>query len=317
MAIEELYRIAGRYAPGLFPGTSGALCVIDSSRNVIETMATWGDRSDCETVFSPEDCWALREGRAHLVRDPKAGLVCPHGARGGQYAQVCVPMMAQSAMLGIVHLQGRMDPPSGEPFPQSQLRLVQIVAEELALSLGNAGLREVLRQQAFRDALTGLYNRRFFQEAVDIELSRAKRMQWPVGLVMIDVDDFKKLNDAYGHAAGDALLRAVAASLQSSIRANDVLCRYGGDEFSLLMPEASVKHAIKWAARWRSGAMQSGLEWERKALPRPTVSMGVAAYPACLTSDALFREADSALYAAKAGGRDQVKSNTFPISVAF
>ena len=314
MVIEELYRIVGRYAPRLFPGTSGALCVIDSSRNVIETTATWGDRSDCEAVFSPDDCWALREGRAHLVADPKTGLICPHGAPDEQYAQICVPMMAQSAMLGIVHLQRRTDHGSGEPFTPSQLRLVRIVAEEIALSLGNTGLREVLRQQAFRDSLTGLYNRRFFQEAVDIELSRAKRKQWPVGLVMIDVDDFKKFNDTYGHAAGDSLLRAVATSLQSSIRANDVLCRYGGDEFALMMPEASLKDAIKWAGRWRSGAMHLDLEWEGKALQRPTVSMGVAAYPACLTSEALFREADSALYAAKAGGRDQAKSNTVPIS---
>jgi diguanylate cyclase (GGDEF)-like protein len=314
MVIEELYRIVGRFAPRLFPGNSGALCVIDSSRNVIEAAATWGDISACEPVFSPDDCWALREGRAHLVRDPKAGLVCPHGARDGQYPQICVPMMAQSAMLGFVHLQSRMDPRSDEPFTQSQLRLVQIVAEEIALSLANVGLREILREQAFRDSLTGLYNRRFLQEALDIELSRARRKQWPVGLVMIDVDGFKTFNDIYGHAAGDSLLRTVATSLQSSIRSNDVLCRYGGDEFSLMMPEATLEHAIKWAGKWRSAAKHLSIEWDGKTLPCPTVSMGVAAYPACLTSDALFREADSALYAAKADGRDQVKPNKSSLS---
>jgi diguanylate cyclase (GGDEF)-like protein len=308
MVTEELYRIFGRFAPRLFPRNSGALCVIDSSRNVIESTATWGENSACEPVFSPDDCWALREGRTHLVLDPKAGMVCAHAAHDGRYAQVCVPMMAQSAMLGFVHLQRRIDPSSGEPFTDGELRLVQIVAEEMALSLANVGLREILRQQAFRDPLTGLYNRRFLQEALDIELRRAKRKRWPVALVMLDVDDFKLFNDTYGHTAGDSLLKAIAASLQSSVRSNDVLCRYGGDEFSLVMPEASLEDAILWAGKWRTSAKSLSAEWEGKELPCPTVSMGVAAYPACLTSDVLFHEADSALYSAKASGRDQVKS---------
>jgi diguanylate cyclase (GGDEF)-like protein len=132
---------------------------------------------------------------------------------------------------------------------------------------------------------------------------------------MIDVDDFKPFNDTYGHAAGDSLLRTVAASLHSSVRSNDVLCRYGGDEFSLVMPEASLENAIKWAGKWRSAAKHLSIEWDGKALPCPTVSMGVAAYPACLTSDALFREADSALYAAKARGRDQIQSTMSSLSL--
>jgi len=308
MVTEELYRIFGRFAPRLFPRSAGALCVIDSSRNVIEATATWGDRSECEPVFSPDDCWALREGRTHLVRNLKADLLCAHAARDGPHPQICVPMMAQSAMLGFVHLQGRTDHPSGEPFTEGELQLVQIVAEEVALSLANVGLREVLRQQAFRDSLTGLYNRRFFEEALDVELRRAKRKRWPVALIKIDVDDFKRFNDTYGHVAGDSLLRAVGSSLQSSIRSNDILCRYGGDEFSLVMPEASLQDAILWADRWRASSKLLRVEWEGKELPCPTVSMGAAAYPVCMTSDALFHEADSALYSAKEGGRDQVKS---------
>ena len=316
MAIEELYRIVGRFMPRLFPGESGALCVIDSSRNVVEAMAMWGDRCDCEPVFSPDDCRSLREGRTHLVSAPDAGLVCPHSAHSGQYGKICVPMMARSETLGFVYLQSRTDTSAGEPFTQNQLRLVQTVAEEIALSLANVGLRESLRHQAFRDSLTGLYNRRFLQEALEIELCRARRKQWPIALVMIDVDDFKSFNDTYGHPAGDSLLRAVATSLQSSIRSNDVLSRYGGDEFSLMMPEASLEDATRWAGKWRSVANHLSIEWEGKALMGPTVSMGVAAYPDFLTADGLFREADYALYAAKAAGRDQVKSKiSLPPSV--
>jgi diguanylate cyclase (GGDEF)-like protein len=308
MTVDDLYRIVSRFMPQLFAGTSGALCVIDSSRSAVEATATWGD-CFCVPRFSPDDCWALRGGRTHLVGDPEAELVCPHAGRGGQYGQVCVPMMARSEILGFLHLQS--GDPASAPFTPSQLHLIHVVTKEVALSLANVGLREVLREQAFRDSLTGLYNRRFLQEALDIELSQARRKQWPVALVMIDVDGFKAFNDTYGHPAGDALLRAMAASLQSSIRSNDVLGRYGGDEFSLVMPEASLQDATKWAEKWRSATNHFNIEWEGKALPWPTVSMGVAAYPNCRTSDSLFREADAALYAAKVGGRNQVKSNIF------
>src|SRR5688572_13937184 len=145
---EELYRIVGLFAPRLFPGKSGALCVIDSSRNVIEATATWGNDC-CEPVFSPTDCWALREGLTHLVSDPKSGSACLHALRVGQNAQICIPMMAQSEMLGFVHLQSHIQLPSDEAFSARELQLVHIMAKEIALSLANAGLREVLRQQAF------------------------------------------------------------------------------------------------------------------------------------------------------------------------
>jgi diguanylate cyclase (GGDEF)-like protein len=316
MVTEELYRIVGRFAPRLFPRNSGALFVIDSSRNVIEATATWGERSACEPVFSPDDCWALREGRAHLVADPQSELVCPHGARDGQYAQICVPMMAQAKMLGFVHLQSRIHHASGEAFTESEQRLVQIMAEEIALSLANAGLREILRRQAFRDPLTGLYNRRFLQEALDLELRRAKRRSESVALVVLDVDGFKPFNDAYGHAAGDALLRAVATLLKSAIRSNDILCRYGGDEFCIVLPETSLEDAIKWTGKWRAFSKRLNVECQGKLIGGPTVSMGIAAYPACPTSDELFIEADSALYSAKAAGRDQVKANGSASSLA-
>ena len=307
MATEELYGIVGRFAPRLFPRSSGALCVLDSSKKVLEATATWGATSVCKLAFSPDDCWAFREGHAHLVSEPQSGLACSHAVRNGQYAQVCVPMMAQSEIVGIVHLQSQTPPASGESFTQDDLRLVKIMAEEIALSMANVGLRELLRQQAFRDPLTALYNRRFLQEALDLELLRASRNCWPVAFIMLDVDEFKRFNDAYGHLAGDSLLRTTAMFLRSALRANDVLCRYGGDEFSILMPQTSLKTAIMWANRWRPVAKRMTLEWQGRILQCPTLSMGIAAYPACSTADALFREADSALYHAKASGRGRVK----------
>lgn len=303
----ELHEIVGRFAPRLFPRHSGALCVIDPSGSLVEASATWGDTTACELVFAPTDCWALREGRAHLVNDAESGLVCPHAAIDKQYPQICVPMIAQAEMFGFVHLQNRAVRRPAEAFTEGERRLARVMAEEIALSLANVGSREVLRQHAFRDALTGVYNRRFLQEALDLELRRAKRKRHPVALIMLDVDGFKQFNDTYGHAAGDSFLQAVATSLQAGVRSNDVVCRYGGDEFCIVMPEASGQDALMWAHERISIAMPLSIEWQGKTLAGPMFSMGVAAYPACETLDALFREADSALYAAKACDRGQVK----------
>jgi diguanylate cyclase (GGDEF)-like protein len=138
-------------------------------------------------------------------------------------------------------------------------------------------------------------------------LRRAKRNRLPVALIMLDVDRFKNFNDTYGHAAGDSLLQAVANSLQASVRSNDVVCRYGGDEFCVAMPESSLENAVMWARKRKSTARYLRIDWQGQTLGGPTFSMGVAAFPACPTLDALFMDADSALYSAKAGGRDRVK----------
>jgi diguanylate cyclase (GGDEF)-like protein len=302
---EELCRAVERFAPRLFPGNSGSLWVLDSSRKVIERAATWGSRPKAERQQTVDACFALRLDREHMTRDPQSSRVCAHDSASNDYPQICLPLAIQSARLGVLHLRGRTSP--SEPFTQNEMRLFRGVGAEIALALANSQMRESLRQQAFRDPLTGLYNRRFLHEALELELRQAKRKGWPVGLVMIDIDNFKSFNDTYGHTAGDSLLQNIAESLQSSVRSNDVLCRYGGDEFCLVMPEASLKDVVLWADRRRSAAKSPVFVWEGKTLPVPTVSIGAAAYPACLTSDALFRAADAALYAAKAQGRDQLR----------
>ncbi len=307
MMAEDLCRIVARFAPRLFPRNSGALSVIDFSKNVVETTAVWGNRAADQPVFSPKDCCTLQEGRAHLLLRSQEGSICQHAASGRRRAQICAPLGAQSSVLGFLHLEASAEASSEDPFTLKDLRLARIVARQVAVSIANIRSSEVLRQQAFRDPLTGLYNRRLLQEALDIELRRAKRKKWPVGLIMIDVDDFKLFNDTYGHAAGDFLLLSLASFLQSSVRANDVLCRYGGDEFLLVMPETSLEDALLWTHKWKSAARGRSIEWNGRMLRCPTVSMGVAAYPACPTSDALFREADAALYAAKADGREQLR----------
>jgi diguanylate cyclase (GGDEF)-like protein len=308
MGVDELYEIVERFAPRLFPGHPGALFVVDRSGNMIEVMAAWGNKATRKSIFSPDDCWALRQRRPYLVSRPDSELICRHAVRNGHQGQICVPMMAQSQMLGFLHLQSAIRQASGEVFTPSELRLVHSVAEEIALPLASVRLRDVLRHWAFRDSLTELYNRRFFQESLDLELLRAARKRRPVALVMLDVDRFKQVNDANGHGAGDALLQAVSRLLQSKVRKSDVLCRFGGDEFSIVMPETSMEDAARRANEWRSAIKLLKITWQGNVFQGLTVSMGIASYPDCITSEALLQEADAALYAAKASGRDQVKT---------
>ena len=296
--IPEIYNIAGRYAPRLFPGSSGTLCIMNSPKNTVEVVSSWGGGVDSEAIFLPDDCWALREGRAHLVNDPQSGLLCAHASRDVESAKLCVPMMAQYETMGILHLSKRRNS-HGVPFTNWEISLAEAVTQQIALPLANVKMREFLREQALRDSLTGLYNRRYFEEVLEREIRRASRKQTPVGLIMFDVDHFKELNDTRGHLAGDEYLRAVAAFLRSRLRSADVICRYGGDEFAIVMPEASLEDTIKKAEELRKGTKSLNL----------TISVGAAAFPDHgSTVEALIMEADTALYAAKTQGRDQVNS---------
>jgi diguanylate cyclase (GGDEF)-like protein len=167
-------------------------------------------------------------------------------------------------------------------------------------------LQGQLREQAIRDPLTNLYNRRYMQETFERELASAQRHQQAVTVIMMDIDHFKRLNDTYGHKAGDLMLQALGDLLRNETRDYDVACRYGGEEFVVIMPGARVETARPRAEQLRSQFADLHLEFSGMVL-QATISVGVAIFPLHgETSDALLRAADQALYAAKAGGRDRV-----------
>jgi diguanylate cyclase (GGDEF)-like protein len=161
------------------------------------------------------------------------------------------------------------------PMPSAQQSAwAERVAEQIGLAVANLRLRDSLRDQATRDGLTGLFNRRFFEEAAERELSRAKRHQRPLVFMVLDVDHFKRFNDTYGHDAGDYLLREVGQLLRRSVRQSDFACRYGGEEFVLILPESPVESALERADQIRRGfrALGSGASQRldrHRGLPRP------------------------------------------------
>lgn len=298
----EAYRVLERALPALLH-RPGALFILSPSANVLELMASWGDIAGYDRVFGPHDCWSLRRSRTHESLLGGSGPVCPHLAGKGQSPSTCIPLMAQGDTLGVLMLAGARSPADDDDRHQ----LVTTTAEQVALALANLRLRDTLKIQSIRDTLTGLFNRRFLEESLDRECRRALRGARPLSLIMFDVDHFKRFNDTFGHDAGDLVLREIGSLLRAMFRGEDVACRYGGEEFALVLSDTGLEQAILRAEQLREQAHQLLITYRRQAVGAITLSLGVAVLPEHGASgDALVRAADRALYAAKHAGRDRV-----------
>jgi diguanylate cyclase (GGDEF)-like protein len=187
-------------------------------------------------------------------------------------------------------------------------KALQQANRELAQRLREIeGLQAELREQAIRDPLTGLYNRRYLAETLERELARAMREGYPVSLIMADIDHFKTVNDSFGHAAGDLVLRSLGTLIGSDTRPGDIACRYGGEEFLLVLPNVDARSAMQRADRLREGVASSRVGWLGREIG-VTLSLGVASFPLYgVTGEQVIAAADLALYLAKASGRDRVR----------
>ena len=298
----EAYRIIADLAGQMFPRTGGALYFIDTQRTLVSVVASWGELPATKRMFSPDECWALRRGRTKPLTEVQAGPRCNHLTEPLPTASFCLPLQVQGEILGILHLQSAQD----ENLDETKRQLAYIVVEQIGMTLSNLRLREALREQSIRDPLTGLYNRRYMEEVLRQQMSRVTRRLLPLGIVMIDIDHFKSFNDTYGHAAGDVLLRELGQFLQKRIRNEDIACRYGGEEFMLIMPDASLETARQRAEDLRHEIRMLRVEGAQSEEPI-TLSVGVAIHPQHgRTIENILRAADSALYRAKKEGRDRV-----------
>jgi diguanylate cyclase (GGDEF)-like protein/PAS domain S-box-containing protein len=302
---EEAFAAALGFAPRIFPVTRGAVVLLNPTRNLAEVIGAWAECKLPMTEFEPHACWALRTGHPHLVLAGDPTAPCAH-ALGVKNTYLCIPILAQGEALGFLHFQTTDEVPT---VAESELSFKTTFAGQLGLSIANIRLRDALRTQSIRDPLTGLYNRRYLEETLDREIRRAARAEQSLGILMLDLDHFKKFNDTHGHEAGDSVLREAADFLTRSIRIEDTVCRFGGEEFVIILPTASLEAATMRAERIREQLRNVTVLHQGQSLGRITVSVGVAAFPMHGTlAKHLLAAADAALYRAKREGRDRVVS---------
>jgi diguanylate cyclase (GGDEF)-like protein/PAS domain S-box-containing protein len=300
----EAYTVVSQSASQLFPNTSGALLIQDSSHLWIEPRSVWGQSSNTIPTFMHDDCWAIRRSRPHLVADTRNGLLCRHISNPAPASTLCVPVMSEGVSIGILYMETTKNNPA---LTESQQQLAAAVADQIGLALSNLQLRDNLHEQAIRDPLTTLYNRYYMQESLERELRRAERSGHSVTLLMVDLDHLKAFNDRYGHLSGDELLRGLGKLLKKMFRGGDILSRYGGDEFLLVLPEASIEIGLQRAEELRQNVKEMLIQIEDYPLQNLTISIGISSWPQHGTASAdVLKAADKALYQAKMQGRDRV-----------
>jgi diguanylate cyclase (GGDEF)-like protein/PAS domain S-box-containing protein len=302
---EEAYQVIALAVGELFAGQSGGLAILHDSGQYLETFARWGDEALLDSVFSLEDCWAMRRGQQHEVADPETSVNCCHFVRPPKTGYLCLPLVVQGETLGLFFL----DTPAGMNHEQanSWQQLVVTVGEGIKLSLSNLKLREIMREQATHDPLTGLFNRRYLDDTLPRELIHARRQNAPICIAMLDIDHFKHFNDTFGHEAGDLMLRELGHLLHENIRKSDIACRFGGEEFVLVLLDSPLEASCQHLEKIRSHVNELQIRFREQLLGTMTLSVGIVeALRHNLTADELLGAVDKALYAAKRAGRDRI-----------
>lgn len=310
-SMKELYDMVADFLSKLLPDCPGSLYIYANSRDVLEGVGSWnGDQA--VAAMHPDDCWGLRRGRTYTYGQSEFDVRCSHVESGSAAHYCCIPILAHGETIGLLHidLSKGCDDTANEACGSSianQKKLALLCAEQISLAIANAKLRDELQDQSIRDALTGMYNRRYALETCRREFSRATRSQQSVSILSIDVDHFKKFNDNHGHDAGDTVLRSVADCLVDSFRDDDVASRFGGEEFVVILPNATAEQAEIRAEQVRARIEAMQVRYLENNLPRVSVSIGVAAFPQHgKDPTVVLRSADEALYGAKDGGRNCV-----------
>ncbi len=294
---EELAQIIRVFVPRVLPGVAGALYAHNNSRNLLIPVADWAGFVAEPDGFAPNQCWALRRGQAHWVTAPGDDIVCGHV--GHEEAYHCEPLLAGGEVIGVLHLCGQVG-------AESRFRLT-VLAENIASALVNHRLQRSLREQTIRDPLTGLFNRRYMEETMTLEIARASRYGAPLSVVMCDVDHFKRFNDDHGHEAGDVVLQAVAAEMKNRFRDGDVVCRFGGEEFTVIAPGTSAEALKARVEAVRHAITELNIHQNGRTLGATSMSFGIATWNDTMTKDgsSLIQAADAALYKSKREGRNR------------
>jgi diguanylate cyclase (GGDEF)-like protein len=279
---------------------------MDASKSFLELASQWGNVEGPVATVPPDECWAIRLGRTHMAGKNLAELACDHIKTAHEnVTYFCVPLTAQNNVYGLLYLEFAGN--ETVTLSENEKTLVKALSELTALALANVRLRENLSYQSIRDPLTGLYNRRYLDEYLLKQVSQSERNKNPLAVLMIDIDHFKKINDNFGHDAGDFVLKELSRVLQGDIRTGDLVARYGGEEFIIVFYNTSLGVAKKRAEVIRQAVAAMQLKYAAENIGKITISIGVAIYPDDTKTVAdLISCADKALYTAKNSGRDKI-----------
>jgi diguanylate cyclase (GGDEF)-like protein len=302
--LAEALQTSQQMLSQLLPDCAGSIYPLSEGEGLAEVTHLWGTHvGETRAQASAEDCRAMATRRPYLSSSEKPEEACPHiqlPTDGTTMSAVCIPLNAQAESLGWLYLTS----PGLEGC--AKMIVAHAAAEQLSQALANLKLRGNLRDLSVRDPLTGLFNRRYLQESLSREMTRSKRRNLPLAVMMFDLDHFKAFNDNYGHAAGDAVLVAFGRLLGNSFRNEDIACRFGGEEFTLIMPEMDLSIAKRRAQELIDATAELSVVHEGQTLPPITTSVGVAMMPEHGEKpDALMAAADQALYVAKSSGRNR------------
>lgn len=304
---EEVSVVMAKFPQRLLHFASGYLYVMHPSKNYLERAASWGTPSSQEIMFAPDQCWAIKLGRKHQVNNSHNELICNHikTIESEDVSFVCVPLMAQNDVFGLLYLETSAQ--NQYLNDENERLLINAFAELTALALANVRLRDNLRHQSIRDPLTGLYNRRYLEDFLFKQIHQAERNKAPFSILMLDLDHFKKINDTFGHDAGDAALKEVGKILQHDIRVGDIATRYGGEEFIIMFYNIDLESTMTRADKIREDVARIQLKYGAQQIGQVTISIGLACYPSDgVTSNDLIEAADKALYHAKKTGRNKI-----------
>lgn len=305
LSYSDLRDLIKVFLPQLLPKSAGRFFIIDSPNQEVSRLANWGDTQYLPNLSSNCHLPYINEQRP-LASSCTQCLSCPASRANQQFDCVVILDPAdQQKPLGVLQLF----------LPELQLlspqhrQMVRAIADQLVVVSKRLHLLHDLQNQVVRDGLTGLLNRRYLEEVLTKLIERTQHRSYQVALILLDIDHFKAINDSYGHLAGDEVLRNISMVLRGHVRPHDLACRYGGEEFCLVLPHTSLAVAMERADKIRRAIKYLRLSYEGEAIRPITLSLGVACAPEHgVQVETLIQQADKALYRAKRQGRDQVIS---------
>ncbi|MEH2317803.1 sensor domain-containing diguanylate cyclase [Nostoc sp.] len=297
---DEVYKVVALTCSKLFPNMSGCICIISNSKNYVQMNSIWGDEKSSKEIFSQSECWALRRAKFNLLSPRNSALMCSHLIQPVSGAHLCIPLFGQSEVVGILHIHAL------EEISREDQQITEIIARTLGFALNNLSIKQRLTHDNLRDGMTQLFNQNYMQTITEQRLAEAERLGQPLSVIFLDIDNFKSYNSRYGHVTANIVLKGLAKLLLKSIRSFDIACRWGGEEFVIVMPNMTLETLRKRVEQLRVDVEQMQLKDGDQILESITASFGIAVSEPGITVKDFLNRADQAMLEAKRTGKNRV-----------